>query len=237
MSTSFEAEFTEALVHSLNHAGAFVKREFRVPGTTSMSLNIYVASPARAFIELKLQSSLTPLDTKHLLVRTSELYHLFSRELVPILIVADKSWQSLPHDTLKHAGLLVLTVDTSSGARVTAERSAKEIWDFLIGLPYQYKGFAVSTTEPTQVRASIEPTSDEILASIRRNITQGSIAPSVPSSMAGSVDITAKRPPVDIFTDVLISLQSILTVEQFELAAFSGEYYHAHYTACAWDAH
>jgi hypothetical protein len=46
------------------------------------------------------------------------------------------------------------------------------------------------------------------------------------------------RPASDIFVDVLVSLKSVLTPEQFlvlehELSAFSEEYRHEHYTACA----
>jgi hypothetical protein len=61
---------------------------------------------------------------------------------------------------------------------------------------------------------------------------------SAPVASSVNLDFLEVEPPSDIFLDVLISLKSVLVPDKFavleqELAAFSEEYRHEHYTACA----
>jgi hypothetical protein len=49
--TSPRAIFTKELVRELNRLEAFAKLDFRIPGT-STRLDVYIASPVRAFVEV-----------------------------------------------------------------------------------------------------------------------------------------------------------------------------------------
>jgi hypothetical protein len=155
---------------------------------------------------------------------------------------------------LRDAGFFVHSLEGSAPDSASAARSAQEIRNFLAQRPYQFKGMEPPSAQtgnfsvlPSPPRPSlsdyapmaesrrpdraahegerIEPQFDEIepRADVDLNELAAALGKSVPAS--------------DLFLDVLVSMRSILSPEQFEvleheLAAFSEEYRHEHYTAC-----
>jgi hypothetical protein len=198
-------EFETSLINELERLGAFVIPQFRVPGTHTY-VDFYIASPARAFVEIKLRESPILSDLRRMLYQLEHLRREFGGEIVPIVIVGGEPWHSSPlTQEFRDLGVFILSLDNSAPDVSSSTYCAKEIQKFLMHLPYRFKGIEFFATKASPSRENL------------------------PSKLMSAPDI---------FLDVLVSLKSVLGAEQFvileqELSAFSEEYRHEHYTACA----
>jgi hypothetical protein len=89
------AEFEATLINELNRSGVFTKRNFLVPGSGA-AVDVYIASPVRAFIVIKFRSSPTASLGSRLIHQFKHLNQKFNGELVPILITNTSGWDSAP---------------------------------------------------------------------------------------------------------------------------------------------
>lgn len=263
------AGFEATLFNELNRLGVFVKPQFRVPGTDTR-LDLYIASPVRAFVELKFSDSPSTLNIRRLLEQVVEVRQKFGGEIVAILVAGTDEWHSSPKvQKLTDAGIIIVSVASSGSVVSSARRCAKQIRNSLVQLPYQFKGIdgrldplAAMSDEfpaPTPPPSAPESSMEEVLASMKAVLaeedavhtqphsTKRIIAMKTRAAPGPSLDVVEMasaprprdlRPASDIFVDVLVSLKSVLTPEQFqvlehELSAFFEEYRHEHYTACA----
>jgi len=251
--TNSQTIFSAELVRQLNRLGNFAKPEFRVPGTRTR-LDIYIASPVRAFVEIKFLRSPSPSAVQGLVQQAEHLRTLFGEEIVPILVAGGEGWRPSSMKELRDAGFFIHILEGAALDSASAAHSAKEIRNFLTHRPYQFKGMKPKPVRvmhpamplpapPSEADHSpiaksrrpsphsdreherIEPHFEAIesRAHVDLNVLEAAMMEAVPAS--------------DIFADVLVSMKSILSPEQFEvleheLAAFSEEYRHAHYTAC-----
>src|SRR5262245_31524618 len=112
MTANSQAMFARELVRQLNRLGSFAKLEFRVPGTLTV-LDIYIASPVRAFVEIKFLSS-PSLSAVHALVQQAEnLRDQFGEEIVAVLIAGGEGWRPTSTDELRDAGYFVCSLGPS----------------------------------------------------------------------------------------------------------------------------
>jgi hypothetical protein len=263
--TETEAKFEKMLFQELNRLGVYAIPEFRVPGANTI-LDVYIASPVRAFVEIKFGSSPSTLNIRRLLQQSEDIRQKFGGEIMPILVAGDQQWRSsTPTQRLRDAGFFILNLSGSVPSASAARHCAKEIRDFLVRLPYQFKGIDDNFAPPAPISEALgarplpstksqKSSSEETLASIKRILAEEDAAkaadqaqslqcpPAPPRSNVmvahAAPQLRDLRPPSDIFTNVLVSLKSVLSPDQFEvleheLAAFSEEYRHEHYTACA----
>ena len=77
------AGFEATLFNELNRLGVFVKPQFRVPGTDTR-LDLYIASPVRAFVELKFSDFPSTLNIRRLREQVVEVRQKFGGEIVAI---------------------------------------------------------------------------------------------------------------------------------------------------------
>jgi hypothetical protein len=81
-----EAEFQVSLINELSRLGAFVTPEFRIPGGRSL-VDVYIASPVRAFVEIKISKSPTSSYVERLLQQLQYYRREFGGELAAVLVV------------------------------------------------------------------------------------------------------------------------------------------------------
>ncbi len=270
--TRHPGEFEHTLIHELNRLGMAAIPQFRVPGTDTR-LDIYIAAPARAYIEIMLGGPPFQFAIRRLLHRSEDIRQKFGGEIVPILVVEDEQWRSrtLTQD-LPDAGFCIVTFERSVPAASAAHNCATQIRDFLDRLPYDFKGIRFRFAQPDVSgpwRVHPAPPTKEILDSIKRILAEEdsqnaatpggenengertsragatyslprpapSHAPSRQHSEPMGDLMESALPPSDltlasdIFADVLVSLESVLSPDQFEvleheLSAFSEEYRH-----------
>lgn len=249
-----QAMFETELVKELNRLGNFAKPQFRVPGTRTM-LDIYIASPVRAFVEIKFLNSPLPTAVQGLVQQAERLSDQFGEEIVPILVAGGEGWHPSSIKELRDAGFFVLGLEGRRPDSWAAVYSAREIRNFLAHRPYQFKGMEpVETRNMPDILPSALPSSLPDYAPMAESRRPARRAPREGERIEPQFDEIQPRahvelnelaadlresvPAFDIFRDVLVSLKSILSPEQFavlehELAAFSEEYRHEHYTACA----
>jgi hypothetical protein len=180
-----------------------------------------------------------------MLSQTHKIRELFSDEVVPIIIAGNDVLRSAQaaEQELSNALLLPLELGDSTLIETTAKRSARAIWNHLTQLPYQFKGTISGRikSSPT-VYSTLEQEMADLIG--RPNHLGTRVSEEIPlpqptqaASMARLSEAASMDWDFDVFTDVLISLKSVLNSEQFELlsselSAFSEEYRHSHYTAC-----
>jgi predicted RNA-binding protein Jag len=253
-----QAIFENELVRELNRFGSFAMQGFKIPETNTR-LDIYIASPVRAFVEIKLLGSEPPPVVRGLIQQAEHLREQFGDEILPIVVIGGEGWSLSATNELIDAGFFICRLPKDASAAVPM--TAKRIRMFLMQRSYDFKGRGTSI-EPrfsTGMRSQAVPPRVAMSErqSFRRQAPQQSskgkvelselelaMMESRPTS-GRDVDLSKleaaladSQPASDIFFDVLISLKSILVPDKFEvleqeLAAFSEEYRHAHYTACA----
>jgi hypothetical protein len=147
-----EAEFETSLINELKRLGVFVIPQFRVPGSRKI-VDVYIASPVRAFIEIKLRVAPILSDVQRGLSQLEHLRREFGGEIVPILIVKGEMWRSSSLTRqLQDSGFFILSLDNSTPDLSPATYCAIEILKFLIRLPYQFKGIEVPA-----IKSSVSP--------------------------------------------------------------------------------
>jgi hypothetical protein len=244
--------FARALVSELKRLGAFATLEFRVPGTHTI-LDIYIASPVRAFVEVVLRSSPSS-DVAGLISLAQRLRQQFGDEIASILVVGGKGWSPSSTQELRDAGFSIFNLGSSEPDASSAGVCARQIRNFLARLPYRFQETERSRQQmmysmderppPHSLRS--EPDLSPIAESRRPGAAQASeerepwLAERIEQRADPDLEaaLSESAQTSDIFGDVLVSLKSILSPDQFEvleheLAAFSEEYRHGHYTACA----
>jgi hypothetical protein len=199
-----EAEFETSLINELKRLGASVIPQFRVPGTRNI-VDVYIASPVRAFVEIKLRESPILSDVERSLSQLGHLRREFGGEIVPILIVRGEMWRSSSlTQQLQDSGFFILSLNNSTPDLSPAAYCAMEILKFLIRLPYQFKGIEVPAAESSVSPPRPAPSDIHFLQNIDPSIA-------------------------DSISEVLVSFKPVLGAEQFaileqELSAFSEEY-------------
>jgi hypothetical protein len=125
------AHFEATLIHELNRLGAFATPQFRVPGTNTR-FDVYIASPVRAFVEIKFGSPST--STIHQLLQQSEIVRQqFGGKIVPTLVAGTELWRSSQlTQEFRDAGFFITSCSALGVS--SARRCAKEIRDFLTSL-------------------------------------------------------------------------------------------------------
>jgi len=250
--TSLESgKFATALVDELNRVGVFAKSQFRIPGTHSKILDIYIASPVRAYVELNYHNPPPSSAVQHLLLLAEQARRHFGGEIVPILVTEGEPWGTSPEaQELRATGYFITNLRAPTTDVQSAQQCAKEIRNFLVHLPYRFKGVQIGTVSSESPRAvapspgsfgvaasrSRKPASDSLEARMEPEILDSRLTElesALKEMVEGEFTSTSQ-----LFDDVLISLKSVLSPEQFEileteLSAFSEEYRHEHYTACA----
>jgi hypothetical protein len=143
--TSLEsARFVTALVDELNRLGAFAKLQFRIPGTRSKILDVYIASPVRAFVEITFHKPPTSSVVQRLLLQAENARRHFGGEIVPILVTGGEPWRTSPEARkLRVAGYFITHLQASTTDTQSASHCAKEIRNFLVHLPYRFKGVEI----------------------------------------------------------------------------------------------
>jgi hypothetical protein len=165
------AEFEMALTSELVRLGAFVTHGFRIPGT-HREVDVYIASPVRAFVEIKLRASPILSDVQRALHQLEDLRREFGGEIVPIMIVGGESWGSSPiTQELRDLGFFILNLDNSTPDVSPATYCAKEIHHFLMHLPYQFKGIEVSAARPLPAPPRPAPPDTDFLYDIDLSIS------------------------------------------------------------------
>ena len=145
------AEFETTLIKELNRFGAFAVLQFRVPGTNTR-LDIYIASPVRAFVEIKFGTSPSKLNIGRLLQQSADVRRKFGGEIVPILVADTDRWRSSPlTQELRDVGYFIISFASSEPAASAARQCAKNIRNFLVHLPYQFKGIDERFVFPTPI--------------------------------------------------------------------------------------
>ena len=99
-----ELEFATKLVRQLNLLGSFTTLEFRIPGTETQ-LDIYIASPVRAFVEIKSHEPRSPSEVSKLLKQAEFIRRQFGDEIKPIVIILREQWLSQTFGKELHDGL------------------------------------------------------------------------------------------------------------------------------------
>jgi len=84
------AEFEDLLIRALKRLGAIVIPRFRIPGT-DLRLDLYIAFPVRAFVEINLRDPPNSTDLNQLRQQLTLYRNQFADEIVPILVMSDKS--------------------------------------------------------------------------------------------------------------------------------------------------
>jgi hypothetical protein len=240
--SSSQAIFEKELVRELNRFGAFATQGFRVPGTNT-KLDIYIASPVRAFVEIKFLSSESPPVVRGLIQQAGHLREQFGEEIFPIVVTGGDGWSSSSAKELGDAGFFIcrLPLDASVAVPVTAKR----IRIFLTQRFYTFKGSdidfeprfsdevhpqaapplaAISErlhTQPPAKPTNQEPSKVEVNLSELESAMIKSVSASVCASKV-DVDLTEleaalkdSEPASDIFFDVLVSLKSVLAPDKF----------------------
>ena len=227
------AEFEMELVRQLNLLGTFATLDFHVPGTRTR-LDVYIASPARAFVEIKSHGPRSALEARSLLGQAESIRRQFGEEINPILIILGKlPISQKTRRELYNSGFLVLHASCPGPASVVARQCAEEIRKFLFDLPYRFtKKRPAESIEPNRPA----PLPENVLYDRADRLRVAEWDLNVDEDEAKSDGTEYDRP--DIFGDVLVSLESVLSAEQFlvlkaELSAFDEEYDNEHYTACA----
>ncbi len=174
------SEFEAALIFEINRLKTFVKPQFRVPGTRT-TLDIYIASPVRAFVEIKFGRAPSSSEIRRLRQQTENVCRTFGGEIFPILVAGSESWRSSSLvQKLRDMGFFVVKLASSKSAVRSAVECAEEIRNFLAARPYHFKGIddrfpsaasmseTHSATPPVPPTKSQRPSMEEILASIRQ---------------------------------------------------------------------
>jgi hypothetical protein len=167
--------FETLLVSELNRLGVFAKPQFRIPGSHSTRLDIYIASPVRAFVEIKSFTSLRPSKVQQLIYQMELIRRQFGEEVVPILIIIEESVSRPPSmQALFDEGVFILRIDKSSLTLPSATRCARDIQTFLQHLPYRFQGIASDDTRQLALpaRVSGRAKSEGPRASVPREPTQ-----------------------------------------------------------------
>lgn len=208
----------------------------------------------RAFVELNCHNPPTSSVVHHLLLQAEQVRRLFGGEIVPILVIGGEPWGTSPEaQELRATGYFIINLGTPTTDVQSAQQCAKEIRNFLVHLPYRFKGVEVGTVSSESPRAAARsyssPGSYGAASSLPPKFSseafEARMEPEILDSRLTELESALKEMVEGEFTstsrlfdDVLISLKSILSPEQFEileteLSAFSEEYRHEHYTACA----
>jgi hypothetical protein len=239
-----QSAFETAIVYELGQLGAFVTSQFRVPGT-SFTLDLYIAYPVRAFIEIKSRPSGSSIDAQHLLSQIHQIRELFGDEVVPIIIAGNDILRSVQaaKPELPNAILLSLELGDQRLIESTAKRSAHVIWNHLTRLPYQFKGSISLRTKPSPKQQQLDSLEEEVAKllghprlreprlgqsesrsaqskpRLEESIRESRLAPAASERWLSNMTSMDERwdHPFDVFVDVLISLKSVLDPEQFRL--------------------
>lgn len=134
---SKDVTFEKALIKALERLGVSVVPQFRVPGT-SLRVDVYIAYPARAFVELNLHQYPSALDAQNILQRLKHLQSQFAGEILPILVAHGETRDSASRSpALEAAGFKIII---SKGANEDSASSvAEETWNLLARLPYRFQ--------------------------------------------------------------------------------------------------
>jgi hypothetical protein len=207
-------------------------------------VDFYIASPVRAFVEIKNGMFLERRFADRLLLVLENLRQQFGDEIVPILVVLDIA--ATPSPILKELNAHFLIISSQGSAEDSVRQCAQQIWNHLIQLPYRFEGGIgakhPSNKHPSKTRvkretsdyvsdellgmSSIveqawktwEPLADEIADHSRAHAHVAKREEPYFASMPYP-SVRAARPtrPGDIFFDVLVSLRSVLKPDEFEV--------------------
>src|SRR5262245_38629051 len=130
------------LIDELRRLGAIVYPQFRIPGTNSR-VDIYIAFPVRAFVEIKNLELPTRTDAERLRLQLEHYSQLFGDKIVPVLVVG-ASMISPILDELRNTGFSVVAPQDSPVDPSVAKQTARLIWQHLIQLPYRFESTAVA---------------------------------------------------------------------------------------------
>jgi hypothetical protein len=167
--TSFQiVEFMMLLVDALNRLGVFAKVDFRVPGAPSPISDVYIASPVRAFVEIKYFRSLSTAEVQRLIQQMEQRRRQFGEEIVPILIAIGETLDSpSPTQVLRDAGFFVLSLEISTPARSSASRCAEEIHNNLMNRSYRFEGITLGD-DAKRLEASMAHSQPSVSAATKR---------------------------------------------------------------------
>src|SRR5262249_1367273 len=147
--------------------------------------------------------------------------------IVAVLIAGGEGWRPTSTDELRDAGYFVCSLGPSGADVQSAAHWAGEIHNYLTNLPYRFRGTGIAkarwamearpaqSIDPFEVANSI----DDDLRFWRQHAPESR---RVEPQFDRPVEPSPGRPrePVpggDIFFDVLVSLKSILSPDQFEV--------------------
>ena len=247
------AEFEDLLIRALKRLGAIVIPRFRIPGT-DLRLDLYIAFPVRAFVEIRLRDPPNSTDLNQLRQQLTLYRNQFADEIVPILVMSEKSANSLPtSEARSESDFHIITLVGPLTNTSTVNQCAQQIRNLLVHLPYRFKEETVEDWQFTDTDTFSKDTQDQVFeldhwksSDVLRHLADELSVPSrsEPSEMADRMPSAAPMAAEDrwttyqdVFYDVLISLKSVLNADEFqvleqELESFSEEYRHQHYTAC-----
>jgi hypothetical protein len=92
MMDKMESALAAALEDHLISLGFFVTRQFVVPNAHGRLIDLYIAAPLRAFIEIKLREPKAAIWINGLYAQMRDITRIFGGECVPILVTRSNEW-------------------------------------------------------------------------------------------------------------------------------------------------